>query len=92
MINVLNMCRLYEPRPEPIFRVSDQVRHKPGCTATKVGYMSESLNLNDRAKIQRTHLNLKTFIFFFFLLIFCLFFFLFSFLFVQDSNIPSFLF
>ena len=30
-----------------VFRVSDQVRHKPGCTATEDGWRLESLDLEE---------------------------------------------
>ena len=33
---------------KPVFRVSDQVRHKPGCTATGNGYMLEISDLESR--------------------------------------------
>ena len=29
---------------KPVFSVSDQVRHKPGCTATEDGYMLEIMD------------------------------------------------
>ena len=31
-----------------VFRVSDQVRHKPGCTATEDGYKLEIMDLESR--------------------------------------------
>ena len=33
---------------KPVFGVSDQVRHKPGCTATEDGYRLEILVLDRR--------------------------------------------
>ena len=33
---------------KPVFEVSDQVRHKPGCTATEDGYMLEISDLGRR--------------------------------------------
>ena len=33
-----DFCKSYEPRCEkPVFGVSDQIRHKPGCTTTEDG-------------------------------------------------------
>ena len=38
----LMQCRLYEPCARtPVFGVSDQVKHKPGCTATEDGLRLE---------------------------------------------------
>ena len=31
---------------KPVFRVSDQVQHKPGCTATKDGLKLEILDID----------------------------------------------
>ena len=33
---------------KPVFGVSDQVRHNPGCTATEDGYMLEMSDLGSR--------------------------------------------
>ena len=33
---------------KPVFGVSDQVRHKPGCTATEDGYRLEISDLGSR--------------------------------------------
>ena len=30
---------------KPVFKVSDQVRHKPGCTATEDGLITEKYNM-----------------------------------------------
>ena len=41
--------RIFEPRREKTnVLVSDQVRHKPGCTATEDGYMLEISDLGSR--------------------------------------------
>ena len=40
---------LFEPRCEKTgLRVSDHVRHKPGCTITEYGYGLENLDLESR--------------------------------------------
>ena len=35
---------------KPVFRVSDQVRHKPGCTATEDALRLEILDLKGRSR------------------------------------------
>ena len=45
----LNWSTVFLPRYEKtVFGVSDQVRHKPGCTATEDGKRLESLDLGRR--------------------------------------------
>ena len=37
---------------KPVFRVSDQVQHKPGCTATEDGQRFEIFDLVNRGIVQ----------------------------------------
>ena len=43
-------------RENLVLVVSDQVRHKPGCTVTKVGYKLKISDLGSRGRLQRSKL------------------------------------
>ena len=47
-VNMQIMAHLSLVVRKPVFRVSDQVPHKPGCTVTEDGYRHEISDLGSR--------------------------------------------
>ena len=45
---MLQDCNMSLVVRKPVFGVSDQVRHKPGCTVTEDGQMLEILDLGSK--------------------------------------------